>query len=213
MNKENIIKILKKAKEGSKRNFKQTYDLVINLKGLDFKKPTDQIDFFMQMPHDRGKTLKIAAIVGPELKSQADKVCDLTIDDLSKYSDKKAALKLAREYDFFIAQANLMANIAKSLGKILGPAGKMPNPKAGCIVPPNANLQPLYNKLKETIRITAKTSFSFKCSIGKEDMEDEKAAENILSVYTNMLHHLPAEKSNIKSVLLKLTMGKPIKLI
>ena len=50
MKKENILKALKKAKEGSqKRNFKQSFDLIINLKGIDNKKAEHQIDDLDQL--------------------------------------------------------------------------------------------------------------------------------------------------------------------
>jgi len=214
MNKEKIIEVLNKLKQGPKRNFKQSYDLIINVKGLNLKKPTDQVEFFTQIPHKAGKKFKICAIVGAELKSQADEDCDKTFtsDDLKNLTDKKEIKKLAKAYDFFITQANLMPKVAASLGRYLGPAGKMPNPKSGCIVPPNANLKAVYEKLQNTVKISIKTNFSFKCLVGKEDTEDSKVAENILSLYTAMVHHLPNEKENIKSVLVKLTMSKPVKI-
>ncbi len=214
MNKEKVLEVLKKVKEGPKRNFKQSYDLIINVKGLDLKKPTNQIEFFTQLPFDIGKKKKICAIVGPELKSQAEQICDKTIlaDELPKYTDKKIAKKLAREFDFFIAQANVMPKVAATLGRVLGPRGKMPNPKAGCVVPPSANLKLLYEKLQKTVKVSLKTSYSFKCLVGKEDAPDEYIVENILSIYNALLHHLPREKENIKSVLLKLTMGKPVRI-
>ncbi len=214
MDKKKIQEILNKAKEGPKRNFKQSIDLIINLKGLNLKKPTDQVEFFTQLHFPAGKKKKICAIVGPELKAQSEKVCDktITIDELPKYADKKVLNKLASEYDYFIAQANFMAKVAAGLGRVLGPKGKMPNPKAGCVVPPNANLQVLYDKLQKTVKVSIKTSFSFKCIVGKEDMPEEQVAENIWAIHDAIVHHLPREKENIKSVLIKLTMGKPVKI-
>ncbi len=213
MNKEKVLEVLKKLKECPKRNFKQSYDLIINLKSMDIKKPVNQVEFFTQVPHPAGKKKKIAAIVGAELKSQADSVCDKTItaEDLKKYADKKAIKTLANEFDFFIAQANIMPKIAATLGRGLGPRGKMPNPKAGCVVPPTANLKLVYEKLQNTLKVSIKTSLSFKCIVGKEDMPDEQVAENIISIYNAVLHHLPREKDNLKSVLVKLTMGKPVR--
>jgi ribosomal protein L1 len=49
------------------------------------------------------------------------------------------------------------------------------------------------------------------CSIGKESMEESKLAENAIAVYNQILHALPQEKNNIKHVMLKLSMSKPIK--
>ena len=203
-----------KAKDISDtRNFKQSYDLIINLKGLDVKKQDHQIDIFVALPHSRGKKVKVCALVGPELAQQAKEVCDLAImsDNFEKYKDKKEGKKLANSFDFFIAQANMMPKIATVFGRAFGPRGKMPNPKSGCIVPPNANLKPLYEKLQKTVRATTKSAPLIQCGIGTDDMKYDDIAENALTVYSNLLQALPNEKHNIKDGYIKLTMGKPVK--
>ena len=216
MKKDEVLKVIKELKEKSfKRNFKQTYDLIITLTKLDLKKPDNQLDFFQTLHFTKGKDVRICAFVGPELASQAKETCKTTIlvDDFDKYAkDKKAIKKLANEHDFFIAQATVMPKVAQAFGRVLGPRGKMPNPKAGCVVPPNANLKPLAAKLQKTARILAKTSLMVQTAVGIEDMKDEEVVDNIMTVYDGVLHHLPGGRSNIKHVLLKLTMGKPVKL-
>ncbi len=214
MEKEQIQAALAKAKDISeKRNFKQTYDLIINLKDLDFKKQEHQIDLFVTLPHSRGKKVKICALVAAELSEQAKSTCDFAImsDEFEKHNDKKVLRKIANSYDFFIAQANIMPKIATVFGRVFGPRGKMPNPKSGCIVPPNANLKPLYEKLQRTVRATAKTAPLIQCPIGSEDMKSEDIVENALAVYNAVLHALPNEKHNIKDAYIKLTMGRPVK--
>ncbi|ENO12050.1 ribosomal protein L1 [Thermoplasmatales archaeon SCGC AB-539-C06] len=106
-----------------------------------------------------------------------------------------------------------MPKVAASFGKILGPKGKMPNPKAGCVVPPNANLKVLYERLQKLIKLSAKVMPMMQCIVGKEDSKDEEVADNIFTIYDSLVHHLPGGKNNIKNVLLKLTMSKPIKLM
>ena len=96
--------------------------------------------------------------------------------------------------------------IATVFGRFLGPKGKMPNPKIGSILPPNANVKPLIDKLRKTVNLATKNEPTIKCSVGKEDM-DEGVIDNILTVYNSVIQKLPNEKQNIKSVLLKLTMG------
>ena len=214
MEKTQIIKALEKAKENSqKRNFRQTYDLIINLKGMDMKKADYQIDAFISLPHPRGKKTKVCALIGPELEASAKNSCDKHIlADEFQNLQKKEIKKLAEDFDFFVAQANIMAKIATSFGRIFGPRGKMPNPKAGCVVPPNANLLPLYEKLQKTIRVSSKTAPIIQCSIGAEDSAPEHLADNALTIYNSILHLLPNEKNNIKDVLVKLTMGKPARI-
>jgi len=211
MKKESIQKAIEQLKQQKKRKFSQSYDLIINLKNIDPK--THPLDFFTTLPYPKSKKPKIAAFVAPELTEQADKFCDFTIKepDFSKY-DKKALKKLAQDYDYFIAQANLMPKVAQTFGKTLGTKGKMPNPKLGCVVPPNANLEPLIKKLQSTIKLTAKKATNLQYLVGKEDQPDEQVIESILAVYNATLKQLPQEKHNIKNIQLKLTMTKPVKI-
>jgi len=210
MDQKKILEALKKVKEGKKRKFNQSIDLIINLRGLDLKKPDQQVDFYSNLHYATGKKLRIAAFVGPEMKAEAGQVVDTVITpaEFPKYKDKKAAKKLAGDHDYFIAQANLMAQVAGSFGKILGTRGKMPNPKAGCVVPPKANLKPLQQKLAKTLRIKAKALPVVQCSVGKQEMKDEELADNILSVYNQLVHNLPNHENNIARVMIKLTMGE-----
>ena len=132
-------------------------------------------------------------------------------NDFDKYNDKKLLKKLARKHDYFIAQATIMPKVASVFGKVLGPKGKMPNPKAGCVVPPNANLKSVRERLDKTIRVSAKISPMIQASVGKEDMKDEEILENTNNIYEQVIHHLPNEEQNVHSVYIKLTMGKSIK--
>ena len=214
MEKEEILAALAKSKDISeKRNFKQSYDLIINLKGLDLKKQEHQIDAFITLPHSRGKKVKVCALIGAELEGQAKHVCDFVIlsDSFVKFKDKKEMRKIANGFDFFIAQANIMPKVATVFGRVFGPRNKMPNPKSGCIVAPNANLKPLYEKLQRTVRASAKSAPLVQCAIGTEDMSSDEVAENALTVYKSLLQVLPNEKHNIKGIYIKLTMGKPVK--
>lgn len=203
-----------KLKEAKKRNFNQTVDLIINLKNLDLKNPDHQVEFFIQLPKPKGKSTKVCALVAPELGDQAKKVMDDTVmlRDFDKYAaDKKLTKKLASKCDFFVAQANIMPKVATAFGRVLGPKGKMPNPKAGCIVPPNANLKVVYDKLQKTVKISGKKAPLIQTVVGNEDSTMQDIADNIKYVYSNLVHHLPQAENNIKSVYIKFTMGQPIR--
>ena len=148
------------------------------------------------------------------MKEEATKICDKVIlqQEFAGYAaDKKKTKKLAQEYDFFIAQANIMGQIAGTFGKIFGPRGKMPNPKAGCVVPPKATLKPLYDKLQKTVKVSAKTQPQVQCRIGNEEEPEQQLAENIEAVYNQLVQHLPGHETNVKTTYLKLTMSKPMK--
>lgn len=215
MNQKDIVELLKKAKENSKpRKFTQRYDLIVSLKSLDLKKPEQQVDFYANVHFSTGKQIKICGLVGPELVEESKKNLDNTIlaDDFDKIAkNKKEIRKIAESYDYFVAQANIMAKVASSFGRIFGPRDKMPNPKVGCVVPPKTNLLPLYERLQKTVRVKAKTSLMVQVCVGNEKMKDEEVVDNIKTVYDQIIHHLPNEINNVKSIYLKTTMGKPVK--
>jgi large subunit ribosomal protein L1 len=213
MNKQEIMKALQELRKTKKKNFLQSVDLIITLKELNLKKPEENVDFYMSLPVNALKKRKICIFAGAELADQAKKFCDtiITEPDFDKY-DKKAIKKLAETHDFFIAQANLMVKIASKFGRILGTRGKMPNPKAGCVIPPKGNVQAVVEKLQTLILLKSKKSPVVHATIGKEDSSDEDLTKNALVVFDQVIHHLPKEIDNIKNVFIKFTMSKPVKI-
>ena len=205
-----------KAVEGlakGNRKFVESFDLLIALKELDLKNPDQQVEFFAQVPHLPGRKRKICALVGPEMIDDAKNVCDAVVSnqDFDKL-DKRIVKKLATEHDYFLGQANIMPKIAQTFGRVLGPRGKMPNPKAGCVVPPKAPLKPLYERLQNTVKISVKKQPNIQVLIGKQDMSPEQVAQNVMTIYDQVIHHLPKERHNIKAVWIKTTMSKPVRL-
>ncbi len=216
MEKEQVIHILKELREKTpKRKFTQSVDLVFNLQGLDLKKPEQKVDFYLNLPHQRGKKTVSCALVDAQLATQAKAVFDQTItkEEFPKWNNKKKEQKkLADECDYFVAQADLMTQVAATFGKVLGPKGKMPSPKAGCVIPASAQLQPLITRLSTLVRVQTKNDLSVKVQIGMETMKDDELADNVLAVYNTLLTKLPQEKNNLKNVLIKLTMGPIFKI-
>ena len=92
MEKKIFIESIKKLREVSpKRNFNQSIDLIINLKGIDFKKTDNKIDVFIILPYSKGKPIKICGLVGNELSSQSKAVFDNTItnEEFQKYNNRR----------------------------------------------------------------------------------------------------------------------------
>ena len=92
MDKSLANKILEQVrKDAIKRKFSQSVDFIINLKDLDLKKPENQLDLFISLPHVRGKKVKTCAIIGGELAATAKENCDLVIsnDQFPRYTGNK----------------------------------------------------------------------------------------------------------------------------
>jgi len=216
MNDKELTDTLEQLKKDSPKKFKQSFDLIVALKDLDLKKPEEQVEFFTQVHTTLGKRLKVCALVGPEMAEDCRKVFDTVITQPEFDALKKPQLKrIAQEHDFFVGQANLMPKIAQTWGRILGPRGKMPNPKAGCIVPPKtavALLAQLHERLQKTVKVSVRKSPSIQVLIGKEEMATGDVVENIKLIYDQVVHHLPKEQNNIKAVYVKLTMSKPARI-
>lgn len=207
MNKEKLLEVIKKLKS-DKRKFVQSIDLICNLKGVDLKK--ENITFSIVLPH-KIKNKKICFFSEKPLQEEIfDKI--ILKERFSEY-DKKKAKKLAKEFDFFVAQATLMPSVASIFGKALGSAGKMPSPAIGSIVTKTDTtfLKNIIERLNKTIKIKLK-DLSVKLSVGKQNMKDEEIIENILTAAEDIIKALPKGKENVKKFLIKTTMGKPIEL-
>ncbi|MCK4246964.1 MAG: 50S ribosomal protein L1 [Methanomicrobia archaeon] len=206
-----LKKAVKEAKEKSKpRNFTQSIDIVINLKDVNFKDPQNKMRQEIVLPHGKGKEVKIGifaegdmALRGKKLKVQVFSKKELkTISE-----DKRKARKMANTYDFFIAQADMMPFIGKALGPVLGRRNKMP-----VTVPPTAPLEPIVEKLKNSIRINTRETPIVQAIIGNETMDDDKITENGMAVL-NAVKRKYEGMNVLGSVYVKTTMGPVIKVI
>ncbi|MCL5804882.1 MAG: 50S ribosomal protein L1 [Candidatus Thermoplasmatota archaeon] len=210
MGKQDLIKSVKEAKANSKeRKFKESLELAINLKDVDLTDPKNRINDEVQLPSGRGKPISIAVIGSEELKSRVKDKSDRVYgaEDLSTFAEKKKDFKkIAEQTDFMVAEVTLMATVGKSLGQVLGPRGKMPKP-----VPPGQDPTTLINNLRRTVRIRTRDKKTFHVPVGTKDMKDEDIAANITAVIKRIIGKLDKGSSNIASVYLKTTMGKPVK--
>lgn len=207
-----VLEAVKKAKEASgKRKFVQNVDLTINLKEIDLSKPENRINLEVVLPHGIGKPRKVAVFaIGELARSAREAGADLVLgrEDIEALGrDRKRAKRIVDEHHFFIAQADFMPSIGKSLGPVLGPRGKMPKP-----VPPTANLKPLVERCRRTARVRARDQPAIHVSVGVESMADEQLAENISAVLDAVEGKLEKGRRQIKSVHVKTTMGKPVRI-
>lgn len=193
-----------------KRKFAQSIDIVVKLREVDLKKPENRINETIALPNPPEKSLKICVIASGDLATRAKAAgADMLISrqDLENLGkDKKAARKLAVDYDFFIAEAPLMPLVGRGLGSFLGPRGKMPTP-----VPPTAAIDQIVSNHRKMVRVRMREQPVLQCRIGTENMSDDKLVENIQAVVSRVEEKLERGFKNIGEILLKSTMSKPVK--
>ena len=205
---------VQQALDGSKkleRKFKQTVDIVFNLKNIDMDDSKNRIEEEIILPHGRGKDAKIAIFASGELALKAKGKVDLVIkpeqiEDLA--GDKKKFKKIVDQYDFFIAEAPLMPTIGKTLGVVLGPRGKMPRP-----VPPQVEIGGIVKNLRNTIKVRSKTNKTFHAIAGTEEMPSKDIADNIDTIMKRVETKLERGRMNIGSVYVKTTMGPSVRIL
>ena len=210
---EQILTAVEQAIEKApQRNFSESVDLAINLKNIDMSQPANRIDEEILLPNGLGKSIKIAVFAKGDIAQRAvDSGAEMIIDpdDIEGLKDDKVkARNLANEIDFFVSEVAYMPSIAKALGPVLGPRGKMPVP-----LTPDKNIEDIIRKAKNSIRVRSKDRLTFHLPIGRKDMENKLLAENIESIISRIEQSLANGKQNIKSIYIKTTMGPVVKVI
>jgi large subunit ribosomal protein L1 len=212
MNKDELVEKIKRAiEEAPSRNFVESVDLAINLKNLDMSIPQNRIDAEIKLPKGLGRDVKVCVFAKGDIALKAKEAGATVIDPAeipSLGEDRKKARKLAKEYDFFIAEAQYMPQIGRALGPILGPRGKMPKP-----LTPDKDVVELINSLCDSVRARSRDKTTFHVPIGNRNMSPEDLAENAMAVITRVESLLPKGSQNIRSVYVSTTMGPSVRVI
>jgi large subunit ribosomal protein L1 len=204
-----LANMAKDAKAGTKaKKFKQSVELIVNFKDIDVKKGF-ALNEVVQLPKTNSPaTVCVIATGDMGTKAKAAKA-DSVIGtaELDKFgANKRESRKFINKYDFFLADTQIMPTVGKTLGQLLGPRGKMPTP-----VPFNAPIEAFLTRFRSSIKVRTRASLSVSCKIGDETMEDADLAVNAHAVLSAIEKKLPNGEKNMKKVMIKTTMGKPIK--
>ncbi len=205
-----LAKMIAEAKSTDKeRKFKQSVEMYIILKDIDVKKGFALNDT-IQLPKKLSSPTTVCVMAGGDMglkakSANADRV--LSGDELSNVAaNKRQARKFINNYDFFLADTQLMTTVGKVLGQLLGPRGKMPVP-----VPFNAPIDAILDRYRSSIRVKVKNSLSISCKIGDESMSDDDLASNAHAILAAIEKKLPSGDRNIRRIIVKTSMGKPVK--
>lgn len=205
---DDLEKSVEELKDSDKKNFTQTVDLIINFSGIDLEDPENRFSSDVILPHGRGKEREVCIIAKAKLpqakKMDVNVISKNELEDLADEENK--AKKIAKENDYFLAEAPLMPTVGKVLGSVLGPRGKMPKP-----FKPNDDLEELLRKSERSLSIKLREEPLLQLPVGTEDMEISEIVDNISEALKEVERNLPKGTRQIGSVYIKLTMSKPIK--
>ena len=195
-----------------KRRFTQTVEIIFGFKNIDFKKEVDKrINTEVVLPKGRGKRVSVLVFGEKQFaldakNAGADRVMGKA--DIEEAAKDKSKLKEILKYDKTLSQPDLMPVVAKFLGKKLSGKNKMPKP-----IFPNQDLKEIIEKTRNSVvlKMKGKMLATIAAPIGTEDMKTEDLYENAKAIYNVILDIIG--KENIKSVYIKTTMGKPIRVM
>lgn len=210
INESELVKMIKEAKTVDKeRKFRQTVEMYVILKDIDVKKGF-AMNETIQLPKKLSSPTTVCIMAGGDMglkakSANADRV--INSDEINALAaNKREARKFINTYDFFLADTQLMTTVGKVLGQLLGPRGKMPVP-----VPFNAPIESFLDRFRSSIRVKVKNSLSLACKIGDESMDDADLAANAHAILSAIEKKLPNGERNIRKIIIKTSMGKPIK--
>ncbi len=187
------------------RNFTESVDLIINFRDLDLSDPNNRFNEDFKLPYQADEDVKIA-VIGESIVNNTENA-DKTISksELEEmYDNPDQARKLADEFSFLIAEAPMMPKIGQQLGQIFGPRNMMPDP-----MPPGSDPTDKIESLRNTVTLRLREDPLMQVKVGNEEQDQDEVTSNAEAIYDFVKDQLPQGQNNIKSVLLKTTMGSP----
>jgi len=200
------VSLLKKS---ANAKFDESVDIAVRL-GVDPKQSDQMVRGACSLPHGTGKTVRVLVFAQGEAAKQAREAgADYVgADDLIE----KIMTEKWTDFDKAVATRDLMGKISK-VGRILGPAGLMPNPKVGTVVGPE--------QVAETVRELKGGKIDFRvdkggivhASIGKCSMGEDQIRANVHALVATLVRLKPAAAKGtyLRTIALAPTMGPAVR--
>jgi len=196
-----LVKGLQRAK------FPETVELHIRT-GLNVRHADEQLRGTLALPHGLGKEVKIAVFAKGDKAREAEQAgADYVgADELAKRIEEENWT----DFDVAIATPDMMPVVGK-LGRVLGPQGKMPNPKVGTVTMDVAKA--VEESKAGKVEYRTDRSAIIHLTLGKADFPEEALLENYAAVIDELVRAKPAAAKGryLRTITLTTTMGPGIR--
>jgi large subunit ribosomal protein L1 len=196
------IRLLKSWPE---RKFDETVEIHFNL-GLNVRHADQQLRGTLMLPHGTGKEVKIAVFAEGDKAKEAEEAGANVVGSADLANQIEEGFD---DFDVAIATPDQMGNVGK-LGRILGPRGKMPNPKTGTVTMDVGKA--VTDAKAGKLEYRTDRGANVHVSIGKRSFDERALVENYASLMDEIMRAKPAAAKGryIRRITLTTTMGPGI---
>ncbi|MDD3429992.1 MAG: 50S ribosomal protein L1 [Oscillospiraceae bacterium] len=192
----------------AKAKFDETVELHVRL-GVDSRHADQQVRGAVVLPHGTGKKVRVIAIAKGDAAKAAEEAGAIMVGDADLVA--KIQNEGFTDFDVLVTTPDMMGLVGR-LGKVLGPRGLMPNPKAGTVTPDVGRA--VTEAMAGKIEYRLDKANIIHVPVGKASFGTEKLGDNINTVMQAIIKAKPAAAKGqyIKSATIATTMGPGIKL-
>jgi large subunit ribosomal protein L1 len=198
------------VRETSATKFDSTVEVHIRT-GLDPRQADQQVRDVVVLPHGLGKTVRVLVFAAGDGAAAARAAgADLVADDDETLKKIEGGML---DFDVAIATPDMMGKVGR-LGRVLGPRGLMPNPKAGTVVGPNDLGRAILESKAGRVEFRLDKTANIHVSVGKASFEADKLYENFSALMEALRKARPAgaKGTYLKRITVATTMGPGIKI-
>jgi len=203
------LEAVKLVKETSYTKFDSTVEVHMRM-GLDPRQADQQVRDVVVLPHGLGKSVRVLVFAEGEGATNARNAgADVVADDDETLNKIQGGWL---DFDVAIATPDMMGKVGR-LGRVLGPRGLMPNPKAGTVVSAADIGRAVTESKAGRVEFRLDKTANIHVSIGKASFDEKKLYENIAALMEAIKKARPAAaKGNyIRRITMTSTMGPGVK--
>lgn len=207
MKRYDALEALELVKELSFTRFDESVDVAVNL-NVNPRHADQMVRGSVSLPHGRGRSVRVLVFAKGEKATEAREAGADFVGDMNIIEDIQGGWL---DFDAAVATPDMMGQVGR-IGRVLGPRGLMPNPKAGTVT---FDVAKIVNELKAgRVEFRVDKAGIIHVSFGKRSFEPAKLHDNLNSVLETLARLKPASAKSpyFKNIVVSTTMGPGVKL-